>query len=63
MARTAQQPQGKGKTRGAGNRQSWVTGRGTAEGDLAGVRSRVGGAAEKTELQPRGIGEPVAMEW
>ena len=62
VARTTQRPQGNGKTRGAGNRQRWVNGRGTKERNIAGERSGIGGAAEKTEQQPRGIGEPVAME-
>ena len=63
VARTTQQPQGNGKTRVAGKRQGWVTGWGTGERDVAGECSGVGGAAEKTEQQRRGIGEPVAIEW
>ena len=63
VARTTQQPQGNWKTRGAGNRQRWLTGRGTWQSDVAGEHSGAGGTAEKTEQQPCGIGEPVAMEW
>ena len=63
MARTTQQPQETPRTRGAGNRQKWLTGRDTGEGNVAGERSGVGGAAEKAEQQPCGFGEPVAMEW
>ena len=63
VARAAQQTQENGKAQDAGNRPRWVTGCGKGEWDVAGLRARGRGEAEKTKQPPGGIGKPVAVGW